>query len=557
MIVEELKKAVNKALTQLGKNNPEVSLEHPKDIAHGDYSFATMKVKVPALILATELQKDLPRAVARVEATGGFVNFYLKPEFFAEQIKTILEQKNDFGKNKHCAGMRALVEYTQPNPFKEFHIGHLVNNAVGEALSRIIEFCGANTTRVSYHGDVGLHVAKSIWGLLKLGIDPNNTAELGMAYAEGDKAYTSDEAWKKEITELNKKIYERSDENINTLYEKGRAISLAHFAVLYKRLGSSFNGHFFESEAGAVGAALVKEFLGKGIFEKSEGAVIFPGEKYGLHTRVFLNSEGLPTYEAKDVGLIKLKAEQFPFDFSLTVTDVEQASYFTVVKKAIELVFPEYTGKIAHVSHGRMRLPTGRISSRLGTIISAEELLDKVKALVLEKMKERSMPDKEKVADEVAVGTIRYSILKQALGSHIIFDFEKSISFEGDSGPYLQYSYARARSVLRKAGEHHPLASGTRHSPSTEGERKKEVGVLERTLYHFPEIVERAGAEYAPHYIATYLIELAGAFNSWYAHKRILDAGDETPYRLALTAAFAQVMKNGLWLLGIAAPEQM
>lgn len=557
MVVGELKKAVSQALIELGVNNPEVSLEHPKDIAHGDYSFATMKVKVPALTLATELQKNLPRAVARVEAVGGFVNFYLAPEFFAEQVKGILEQKDDFGKNNHCAGMRALVEHTQPNPFKEFHIGHLVNNAVGEALSRVIEFCGADTTRVTYHGDIGLHVAKSIWGLQKLGIEPKNTAELGKAYAEGDKAYTDDEAAKKEITALNKKIYEQSDEKINALYEKGRRISLEHFDALYKRLDSSFNGHFFESEAGKVGTEIVRQFLEKGIFEKSDGAIIFAGEKYGLHTRVFLNSEGLPTYEAKDVGLIKLKAEKFPFDFSLTVTDVEQASYFAVVKKAMELVFPEYKGKITHVSHGRMRLPTGRISSRLGTIIPAEELLNKVKALVLEKMKERDMSDKETVADKIAVGAIRYSILKQALGSNIVFDFEKSISFEGDSGPYLQYSHARAMSVLRKAGEHHPLASRTRLSPSTEGERQKGVGILERLLYRFPEIVERAGKEYAPHYIATYLIEIAGAFNSWYAKERILDAGEDTPYRLVLTSAFAQVMKNGLWLLGIAAPENM
>lgn len=549
MIVEELKKAVGEALKKLGADVPEVSLEHPKDRAHGDYSFATMKVKVPALTLATELQKNLPPTVARVEAVGGFVNFYLKPEFFVEQVCAVLEQKDNFGKNKHCAGMKTLVEYTDPNPFKEFHIGHLMSNAIGESIARIIEFHGAPVKRACYQGDVGLHVAKAIFGYRKYG--SATIADWGKAYAYGSEQYEVDEKVKAEINELNTQIFEQSDPEINKIYKTGKKVSLEHFEKIYKTLGTKFDYYFFESETGVLGKELVEENLGR-IFEKSEGAVVFPESKSGLHTRVFLNSQGLPTYEAKELGLAKIKYEKYPYDFSVVITGNEINEYFKVLLKAMEMVFPDLAKKTKHLSHGMLRLPTGKMSSRKGSVVTGEGLIERVKEMVLEKIKEREFGEVERrqVAEAVAVGAIKYSILRQHVGGDIVFDFDKSISFEGDSGPYLQYSYARAMSVLRKSPPQ--LRRGVELA-----RRGGSVNELERLLCRFPEIVERAGREYAPHYIATYLIELAGAFNSWYAKERILDAGNETPYRLALTEAFAQVMKNGLHLLGIAVLERM
>lgn len=565
MIIKEIKKAVGEALKTLGVQNPEVSLEHPAELAHGDYStnaalrYATELKKSPkdiaeVLVRYIVLQK-LPM-VEKVEAAGGFVNFYLKPEFFMGQVREILEKKDGFGKSEHCAGMKTIVEYTDPNPFKEFHIGHLMSNAIGESIARIIAFHGAEVKRACYQGDVGLHVAKAIFGYQKYGA--TTIADWGKAYAYGSEQYETDPTAKAEINELNTQIFEQSDPKVNQIYQAGRKVSLEYFEKIYQTLGTKFDYYFFESETGVLGKKLVEENLGK-VFEQSEGAVVFPESKSGLHTRVFLNSQGLPTYEAKELGLAKIKYDKYPYDFSVVITGNEINEYFKVLLKAMEFVFPELARKTKHLSHGMLRLPSGKMSSRKGGVITGEGLINRVKEMVQEKIKEREFDEatKERVAEAVAVGAIKYSILRQQVGGDIIFDFDKSISFEGDSGPYLQYSYARAMSVLRKAQEHHPLASPTRHSPSTEGERKKEVGVLERLLYRFPEIVERAGREYAPHYLASFLIEIAGAFNSWYAKERILDAGDETPYRLALTQAFAQVMKNGLWLLGIAAPEEM
>jgi arginyl-tRNA synthetase len=289
------------------------------------------------------------------------------------------------------------------------------------------------------------------------------------------------------------------------------------------------------------------------VFEESNGAIIFPGEKYGLHTRVFISSQGLPTYETKDIGLAKKKMSlEKGLTSSLIVTANEQDAYFQVVFKALEFIFPEYAKISKHIGHGMMRFASGKMSSRAGNVITAESLIGEVEKLVEAKIAEQNLSEKEKkeIKDVVSVGAIKYSILRQAIGGDIIFDFEKSISFEGDSGPYLQYAYTRAKSVLEKASKE-KVKPALKKMPN-------EVTELEVMLSRFSEVVERSGKEQAPHYIATYLIELARVFNAYYAKHKIVDAKDEySPYKVALTSAFMQVMKNGLEILGIRVPERM
>jgi len=241
----------------------------------------------------------------------------------------------------------------------------------------------------------------------------------------------------------------------------------------------------------------------------------------------------LPTYEAKEVGLAKIKKEKYPFDHSVTVTANEQDAFFQVVEVAIGEVFPELKGKLKHLSHGMLRLPTGKMSSRTGDVITAEELIEDVKKRV-------------KDDEQVAIGAIKYMILRQAIGNDIIFDIEKSVSTEGDSGVYLQYAYARTNSLLEKAGK-----TGDTNAP------RENTHEIEHLLYRFPEVVERAGKEYAPHYITTYLTELAGSFNNFYAHEQVLGDSPESEYRLAIVEAFNIVIKNGLNILGIPALERM
>ncbi len=574
MIVEELQKAVRSALEHIGIEASEVLVEHPADLTHGDYSTNVALVYAKHLkIKPRELaEKILERlnlesaerlSLEKIETAGvGFINFRLSKEFFVNAVKTI---GDDFGKNDSRKGEKIFFEYTQPNPFKEFHIGHLMNNTLGEAISRVLEQNGAKLKRATYHGDVGLHVAKSIWGVQKLNPKTLDVPTLGKAYAMGNDAYETDTIAKQDIIILNKALYTKNDAALIKLYEEGRAISLKYFEALYKRLGSSFDLHFFESEAGEVGKKIVLENVGR-VFEKSEGAIVYKGEQDGLHTRVFLNSEGLPTYEAKEVGLANMKRKKFAYDHSVTVTANEQDDFFKVVEKAIEKIFPELKGKLLHLSHGMLKLPAGKMSSRTGTVISAESLIEQVKKMVQEKIKGRDMTEaeKEKVAEQVAIGAIKYSILRQAIGGDIVFDFEKSISFEGDSGPYLQYACVRAKSVLRKAGSSQDdifesprvvSSHSTRHFKQVS---RSEPILLERLLYRFPEVVERAGNEYEPHYVVTYLTELAAVFNGWYAQEQIVSKDDPaSPYKVALTEAFATTMKNGLWLLGIEVPEKM
>ncbi|MBI2475617.1 MAG: arginine--tRNA ligase [Candidatus Taylorbacteria bacterium] len=578
MIEDKIKKLVHKSLQALGIEGESVSLEHPADISHGDYSTNVALVHAKSvgmnpLSLAAGIVRYIvlkrPPEIERIEVAGaGFINFYLSREFFTESIAEILRHAQDFGQNDLLVGKKVMVEYTDPNPFKEFHIGHLMSNAIGESVSRLFEFQGAEVKRACYQGDIGLHVAKAVWGMKSKKIHDSRFTiqDLGEAYKSGAEAYEADAAAKEEMHELNKKIFEKSDERINILYLAGRQVSLEYFEEIYKKLGTKFDYHFFESETGEIGKKTVEEFTGQGVFEKSQGAIIFPGEKHlpapglrqagGLHSRVFINSQGLPTYEAKELGLAKIKYDKYKYDQSVVITGNEVNDYFKVLLRAMNLVFPELAKKTKHLSHGILRLPSGKMSSRVGNVITAESLIAAMEAMVHKKLEERELETKEKnkIAEIVAVGAIKYSILKQAIGSDIVFDFGKSISFEGDSGPYLQYSYVRAKSVLAKAA--------TEKIPHLEVKPPSGGGgvpsLLERLLPRFPEVVKRAGQEYAPHLVVTYLTALAAAFNSYYAKNQIVNAEDKTsPYRVALTQAFTIVMKNGLWLLGIETSEQM
>lgn len=556
---EEIKKIIEKVIaTQYYDfNGREIygtgfSVDKPKEDTHGDYSTNV------ALVLAKQLKKN-PMEVAKViadktksksiekvqVAAPGFINFYVHDEVFNANIKEILKQKGNFGKNATQRNKKVIVEYTDPNILKEFHIGHLMSNSIGESISRIFEFQGAKAKRANYQGDVGMHVAKAMWGKIK-----HMEKSWQEGYVFGAQKYETDEIAKREIVELNKKIFERSDKAVNKLYDEGKKWSLAYFETIYKKLGTKFDYYFFESEVADFGKKIVQENIGK-IFEKGEkGAIVFKGEKFGLHTRVFINSEGLPTYEAKDLALPKLKYKRYKYNTSIIITANEQNAYFDVMLAALKGIEPKLAEETIHIGHGMMRLPEGKMSSRTGKVVTAESLIDKVKELVAEKMAGRELAAKEEIMEQVAIGALKYSILKQSTGSDIVYDFEKSITFEGDSGPYLQYSLARANSVLEKAkGE--KIKTLFKKTPT-------QTSALVKLMYYFPEVVEKAGKELQPHGIVQYLTELASAFNGYYAQNKIVDKEDEfSPYKIAVTQAFVQAMKNGLWLLGIGVPEKM
>ncbi|MDQ5950202.1 MAG: arginyl-tRNA synthetase [Patescibacteria group bacterium] len=546
-----------------------VHLEHPSDMTHGDYSTnialvlsksAGVSPREIAENLKQEIEKDLPKEIERVEVAGaGFLNFFLSKDFLNHSINTILKEGKDFGKGESFQGKKVLVEYTDPNPFKVFHIGHLMQNAIGESLTRLAEFAGADVKRLCYQGDVGLHVAKTIWGMIQARVafpqDGDSLTDkikfMGNAYVVGNLAYTDDPKAKEEIKEINKKVYERSDPEINIYYDKGKKWSLEHFEEIYKKLGTKFDEYFFESEMAGPGKELVLEFLKKGIFKESDGAIIFPGEEHGLHTRVFINSEGLPTYEAKDLGLFFAKSNRYEYDLSVYTTASEQSDYFKVLFSAIGMIDKSFKEKAVHVPHGLLRFSDGKMSSRKGNIISGEDLIKDMEVKAMDKMGEREMDEslKREVSEIVAVSAIKYSILKQSPGKDIVFDPEKSLSFEGDSGPYLLYALVRTNSILRKAKE-----AGLTGEKFEEGNYK-----LQKMLYRFPEIVERAWLEKSPQLVADFLQEVAHEFSAFYANEKIVDTDDlkNSQSKVALTRAFREVLKTGLFLLGIKEVERM
>ena len=257
-----------------------------------------------------------------------------------------------------------------------------MSNAIGESLSRIFEFQGAKVKRVCYQGDVGIHVAKAIWGKME-----NEKLNWGQAYAYGAQMYDEDENARKETIELNKKIYARTDKNINKLYDAGKKESLKHFGKIYKKLKTKFDYFIFESEVGPIGKKIVEKGLKDKIFEKGEnGAIIFKGEKYGLHTRVFINSEGLPTYEAKDLGLAEIKYKKYKYDQSFIITGNEVNEYFKVMLCAMDKINPDLAKKTKHIGHGMMRLPEGKMSSRTGNVITAETLIAVITFILVSKL---------------------------------------------------------------------------------------------------------------------------------------------------------------------------
>jgi arginyl-tRNA synthetase len=563
-----IQKQIQEVLKNLGTEDAIFTIEHPDDFKNGDYStnvamVCAKQIKTNPKDLAekikTELENNLPKEISKIEVAGpGFINFYLSREFFADSVMDILNKKEGWGKNKILDGKKVMVEYTDPNPFKPFHIGHLMANSIGESISRIVEFSGAKTVRANYQGDVGPHVAKAIYGIMKSGLpDQSKTITeqaqyIGDCYSKGSNFYDTDEEAKKEIEDINKKVYERSDEEINKIYDWGRKITLEAFEEIYKLLGTKFDYYFFESEMAPIGEKIVRENIGP-VFEESDGAIVFHGENYDkkLHTRVFINSKGLPTYETKEIGLTITKFEKENPDISIITTAIEQAEYMKVVQKAISIMHPDLESRMKHITHGMMKLSTGKMSSRKGNVVTGESLLRDSMDIVLEKMKEREMTDEEKkkIGEVVGVSALKYSILRSSLGSDIIYDFEKSISFEGDSGPYLQYTAVRANSILKKA-ENFDIKN-KEEVPET-------ITDLEKLLYQLPEVVVYSYDSLEPHHIATYLTELASSFNTFYGNTQILVEDNKfMAYHLNMIKAFYLTMQNGLWLLGIEIPERM
>lgn len=610
-----------------------VLLVSPKELDKGDLT-TTVALSLSGVFKKTKGKESLPiiiaaRLVKRLESiwlatndcsisskslidrveivAPGFINFWFANTYLHQINMRYTGGIIDNSQSENILGAKkVIVEFTDPNPFKEFHIGHLYSNIVGEAISRLKEGSGALVKRACYQGDVGMHVAKSIWGMQqKIASEfagqalvssmrelgnwplPKRVKFLGAAYALGASEYENSTQAKTEIIEINRQIYQLAEASISggsapsapstsdlsILYKSGREWSLEYFDSIYSRLGMKFDLYFFESQVGPTGLKIVNEFLAKGVFEKSQGAIIFPGKKYGLHDRVFINSLGLPTYEAKELGLAPAKYEKYSYDSSIIITGNEIDEYFKVLLKAMSLTYPDLANKTTHLSHGMVRLPDGKMSSRTGRVITGEWLIDHATSL-MEKRLLDSRPDMEaakrlKIANEIALGAIKYALLKSNIGSDVVFSFDESLSFSGNSGPYIQYSALRCWGVLKKAAKDLQLGSTdllfdilSNNNVKIDNAYTSIDKVVLRYFAKYNDVQNMAENQNAPHHLATYLCGLAQQLNAWYDGEKILEikSGELTEHsvaKLLIAKSGFTLISRGLNLLGINIPEEM
>lgn len=528
---------------QFGDYATNVALQLSKRVSKNPREVATE--------LVAELQKNLGDSVKDVQIAGpGFINIALADSAL---LKTAAEAPQT--KPQTYAGKTVVAEYSDPNPFKVLHAGHLYTSVVGYAIGSLFEAAGATVHRVNFGGDVGLHVGKTMWAMLRElgGENPQKMADvpedqraewMAKCYVAGNNIYEDDEQAKEEIIALNKRVYQlhqtnERDSAFAQMYWTARTWSYEYFDAFYARIGTPFEKYYPESECADIGLQTVREQLQKGVYQESDGAVVFEGEKYGLHTRVFINSQGIPTYEAKDVGLIMRKWQDYSFDKSVVITGNEQEQYMSVVLKSIEQFAPELVAATTHLTHGILKLQGGvKMSSRKGNILRAVDVLDAAEAA------NKAATGRE---DEKAVlAAVKYAFLKQRMGPDIIYDPEESVSLEGNSGPYLQYAHARARSIAAKAGA----------QPIVPTDLQAEERSLTRKITEYPEVIARAVNDMMPHHVCTYLYELAQTFNRFYEHNRVVGDAREAE-RLYLVELYASILKDGLNLLGISAPERM
>jgi len=567
--MQELQTIIENSVQELFNiDASDFSIDFPTDLKFGDL---TTNV---AMVIAKQLKKN-PTEVASelvghikihapkaftdqfetIASVGGFINF----AFTKNTLWTFIQDNKALKVIPVSDPKRIMVEYGDPNTHKLPHIGHLFSYIVGESFARLLDAVGNTVVKANYQGDIGPHVSKALYGYIQIG-QPKPTGSLERVlllqkcYQEGSKAYDEDPIAKETIDGITRKLYTKDSEVLD-LWKETRQWSVEFYHEFEQRLGIQQTYHYWESDIWQKGLDAVKANIGK-VFEESDGAVVFTGEKYGLHTRVFLTTNKTPTYEAKDMGLNIQKYEDWPYDLNLITTANEQNAYFDVMIKALELCWPQLVGRTKHIGFGFISLSTGKMSSRTGQILSAIDLIDTIKQRVTEVLQNReglSSTEKETIAEKVTMAAIKFAFLRQNILQNMKFDLEESIKFEGRSGPYIQYTYARIQSIVRQL----ELPEAT----TKDGEYlvKKEELELMQWLARFPTVVSLAAKALAPHVVAEYTFQTAQLFNSFYAECPINSEKNAELQRARrkLAVAASEVLKKGLELLGIDVVEKM
>ena len=545
--------------TKLPKEEIVNLISVPPNPKMGDYAFPCFKLGNPKEE-AEKLKKSikLPKSFSKAEVMGPYLNFFVNNTFFAEEtLSKITKEKEDYGKGKEKQTI--VIEFCGPNTNKPLHLGHVRNMALGDSVKRILNYQGNNVHPVNIINDRGIHICQSMiaykkWGKGKLP-DKKGDHFVGDYYVLFSKKSKEDEKLKLEAQELLLE-WELGNKNVRKLWKQMNSWVLKGFSETYKRFGIKFDREYSESNYYENGKEIALEGLKKKVFEQDHTkAIIAPLEKFNLPNKVILRPDGTSIYITQDMYLAGLRYQDFKFDKMIYVVASEQNNHFQQLFKILELLKRPYAKNLFHLSYGLVNLPSGRMKSREGTVVDADDIMDEISSLAEKEIKRRYEHLEEKKIKEraelISLGAIKFFMLKTDASRDMIFNPEDSLSFEGETGPYVQYTHARSCSILRKAEK---LSGKVDYSLLIDD---SELNVI-KLLYSFPEKIKDAANNYRPHTICRYLIDLSQAYNEFYHKCTVISEDKELMNaRLSLVNSVRQVLENGLGLLGIKAPKEM
>lgn len=564
VVIKLMKKALKEKGVSISNKEIEKFIEIPPDPEFGDYAFPCFflseKLKDDPAQIAIELREKIGEPPATdfedVQTRGPYLNFFVNRGSLARTVVwDIITQKKNYGKSKVGSGKRTMIEFPSPNTNKPLHLGHLRNMSIGESLSRILEFNGERIVRANLNNDRGIHISKSMlaykkWGKDKAPDDKKIKPDhfVGDFYVLFEKRKTKKlEAEAQEML----KQWETGDKRTLLLWKLMNTWVLKGFAETYKKFGIKHDVEYFESKLYKRGKNIIKEGVKRGIFEqKKNGETKIDLKDEGLGEKILLRKDGTSLYITQDLALAKMKFDKYKLNKSFYVVGNEQRYHFRVLFSILDkLGFKDKEMK--HISYGLVNLPHGRMKSREGTIVDADDLIEKIRLMAEKELKKReklSKDELEKRSLAISLAAIKYLLLKTDIRKTILFNPKESVSFDGDTGSYLLYSYARAGSILTKA----PPEQKKFEIPDLE---ENEIELVKKLSY-FPEVVSNAAKSLNPSVIANYSYQLAQLFNEFYHSCKVIGSEQES-FRLALVQSFRQILKNSLKLLGIETIEEM
>ena len=514
----------------------------------------------PRQLAETLIEKvKKPEMFSKVALAGAYINFFLDRGKFAKYVLSGID--DDYGKGSEKKE-KVMVEFSQVNTHKAFHIGHIRGTVLGETIARILENAGYEVVRADYQGDIGSHVAKWIWYYMKehMGETPQGKEEAWLAdiYASANRELKEHPEYEEEVSKTLQKLEEGKDEEIMKVWRETRQWSLDVYERIYRELDVRFDRYFFESEMEKPGKEIVQELIEKKIAKKSEGAIVIDMEKQGLGTYLLLKSDGTALYSTKDLALAEVKIKEYGIDISLYVIGSEQRLYLQQLFKTLEIMGFKQAKNCRHIAYDLIALQEGKMSSREGTAVLYSELHNKMVQKAMEEVIARNPEmdpyEQREIATKVAMGAMKYDIMKVNSNKTIFFDWDRALEFEGETAPYVQYAGVRCKRMLEKARRKPDLKNADYGKLKIDAEHG-----LVKMLAAFPGATRAAAVEYKQHLIANYAYSLAEKFNTFYTEAPVLSAEDKKvkEYRLALVGATYKTLKKALYLLGVEIPERM